>query len=734
MALSTSRLRRTAHPPISYRDESTDDEASNALPTRSSQRLRKTSRRQSSSEDESDTLEKSHAKTANSRGTKSNLSNAARAIRSSRRVRNVANYNEDSGQDSASFEPEVIQYPRPVPKSLRRQRKRPPSNQPAFTKRPFGSFKRRKMNHDNAYEVVRAKDPAVPVAGPGKIPPWQTLPYQILLTILQNASYPFYRDASHDTGSIAWLTNVSLLSKSFRDAAVATILHAPPLFPADRARGLQRLLDAPQETLSTVYRSKVKRFDVEVRNLLIKKSGVDLIALIKQTPLLNALHLYHNHDRVGAVNWAQPSASTGRNWSYPLELFEALDENGIRLKDWTWNGRFPDTKSVLDYMNKIHHRGCVKDVTCLSVLNLAAPGRVKEDEQGTSEDSLTTALDALFSLQELEIKNCSIVNRRVLESLSLQLRHLSIINCGNFNSADLRLYLIERGYQLEDLILNGNQALDLGFAESLESLCPHLRLFQMDLTYSDPTAFHDVDPHYEAVFPGRAMPTWPRTLQTIKIENLRNLDAPDAESFLSSLIAVAPELKDLRKLSINILLQDEGWRERAKLRKTWTPKLKDVFLRQAPPPTPVMSHALRPLAVNATAESSRPSSSHSDSPSPLTTDDSTSATPNKRKSARIAKRELDDLANKALVTTNSTKKKNGGVREVDESDDDDDDDDDDDSHEEIRQRMCSEVTLHIDGQRPADAQFKEDDFLDDERSGDEDWNGRDVEAPSRYAW
>ncbi len=54
--------------------------------------------------------------------------------------------------------------------------------------------------------------------------------------------------------------------------------------------------------------------------------------------------------------------------------------------------------------------------------------------------------------------------------------------------------------------------------------------------------------------------------------------------------------------------------------------------------------------------------------------------------------------------------------------------------EEVRQGMCSRVILHIDGQRPADEQFKETDFLDEEMSGDEDWNGRDVEAPSRYAW
>jgi hypothetical protein len=744
--ISTSRPRRTGHPPVSYRDNSTDDEITNAPSTQSTQttrRRRATGRRQTSSDggsdSDSDSSEEFQARSTRRSRPDAGLNNQPLATRSSRRMKNATNYNEDSDQDFTRVETEISKRVRPVPKTASTRRKRPLPTQ-TISKGPFSAFKRRKINQIDTSQLGKTKSTfATPVIPPGNIPAWQTLPYQILLSILQYASYPFYRDASHDTGSIGWLIGCSTLSKSFHDAAIATLLYSPPLFPADRAHGLQKLLDTPQEILSTSYRNKIKRLDIEVRNLLIKKSGIDLIQFIKQTPLLSALHLYHNYDRVGAVGWAQPAASTGRAYSYPLELFQALDENAIRLKQWSWNGRFPDTKSVLEQMNRMHGRDCLKGLTSLSVSNLAAPGKVKdgkvkdgkvkdwkvkdgkvkEDEKGMPEEFLTTALKMLPYLQELKIQNCSIINNGVLKSMPSHLVQLSIINCGNFNSVDLLSYLTDHGHGLEELILNGNQALDLWFAGSLESLCPRLRVFKMDLTYSDPSAFHDVDPHYEAVFADGVFPTWPRTLQTIKVENLRNLDAEDAERFLGSLIAIAPELKDLRKLCISILLQHDGWRERAQLRQTWMPKLEEIFLRQAPPPAHFIPLSLLPPPFPAMTTSSRPSTSHSNSSSSLTTDDSTAATPNKRKSARIAKRELDGLANEAFQQTKSLRQGKELGR------------DNASGIEGLRQSMCSEVILHIDGQRPADEQFKEADFLDEELSGDEDWNGRDIEAPSR---
>lgn len=43
--------------------------------------------------------------------------------------------------------------------------------------------------------------------------------------------------------------------------------------------------------------------------------------------------------------------------------------------------------------------------------------------------------------------------------------------------------------------------------------------------------------------------------------------------------------------------------------------------------------------------------------------------------------------------------------------------------------------VRIDNLRPTELQFNEQDFLDDELSGDEDWNGNDFDATAAgHAW
>jgi len=83
-----------------------------------------------------------------------------------------------------------------------------------------------------------------------------------------------------------------------------------------------------------------------------------------------------------------------------------------------------------------------------------------------------------------------------------------------------------------------------------------------------------------------------------------------------------------------------------------------------------------------------------------------------------------------------------------EADPDDEDDLGDDTHDDedtatdpdddlagVVQGRCDVVNLVISDQRPAQEQFHEADFLDDEPSGDEDWDGRDRAITSNgYTW
>ena len=53
---------------------------------------------------------------------------------------------------------------------------------------------------------------------------------------------------------------------------------------------------------------------------------------------------------------------------------------------------------------------------------------------------------------------------------------------------------------------------------------------------------------------------------------------------------------------------------------------------------------------------------------------------------------------------------------------------------EVVQGMCEVVEVRIDNLRPTETQVTEADFLDEERSGDEDWDGEDDEGGGEYAW
>jgi len=232
----------------------------------------------------------------------------------------------------------------------------------------------------------------------------------------------------------------------------------------------------------------------------------------------------------------------------------------------------------------------------------------------------------------------------------------------------------------------------------------------VDLTYTDPSSYHDVDPHYAELLPN-GQPTWPASLRVVEFANLRNLDAAEADSFFQSLVDVAPELKDLRRLSLKAILKT-GWRDRARLREKWKMKLETVFLRKlsaprlfdpswsksSPHASPSETAADPPSgsrATNSRAASSGEDSDPADKPSRTITKN--------RKSSRIAQN----------PTASSTGRSTASLGPIQRKGD----------NEEYVHGMVDEVILRLDDQRPAEEQWNEGDFLDSEPQSDEDWDG-----------
>ncbi|KIW99421.1 uncharacterized protein Z518_11409 [Rhinocladiella mackenziei CBS 650.93] len=614
----------------------------------------------------------------------------------SRAVRRVQTYRESSDEEIQQSSEEVLDSsseespPQRMARmrgstqdamsSNTRKRKAPPTTRPS-TANAFTAYKRQKIRPSdlpskpglNATIITPWHSPK------GQIPPWQQLPYHILVNIMKYAAYPLYEQASRNTPSINWLCSVSVLCRSLHDACMAALLYSPPLYPAWRAHGLIRLLTADPAGLMTDYRKKIHHVDIEVKQLLVKKSGISVDNLISRTPLLQSMRLYSNHDDFRTSIWAQPTAQRF-NWSYPAELFDRLDSNSLVMKSFEWNGRFSNAIGALQTAFSAHCRPAFRRLREVSLLNMTLPEKSTELDVAKAQSLLGGALKELSGLESLSFRNCAILDEATAAMLPTGLQHLEVAHCSRLTSTALEQYLLTGGSTLTTLRLFGNQSMSLGFMANLQSLCPRLQNLEVDMIYIDPTSYRDRDPLYDELLPN-GPPTWPTNLVNVSVENLRQLSAADAEEFFASLVDCSENLPSLKKLNIKAILKDASWRDRAKLRKTWLPKLENVFLNTAEP----------------TNASNRPSKR--------------SSQPSQRQSTRIAnshlkKLSLGDVTDESEVPMPKT-----------------------------TQARCDVVNLVISDQRPSQEQFHEDDFLDDEPSDDGDWNGRDSQPVSTgYAW
>lgn len=572
--------------------------------------------------------------------------------------------------------------------------------------------------------------------GSGVIPPWQRLPYHILFEIFLYASDPLVdeRTASRHS-TVQWLVNVALLCRAFHEPALAALYYSPPLVPAAKGHGLLSLLSKPQESLSTNYANKIKELNVDVETLLLYKSGptlgyFELTSLIERTPQLRTLRLYHKDDCViGLPAWQiQPS-----KWSYPGSLFSSLNERQIRLRSWDWNARFMESERLVPLILRTHREPTFKSLRELRLLHVTSEEPLPEAEEEHSnarEIALAAALKDLPELRRLEFVECSIVNDFLLPRLPSTLTSLTINNCDEVATSNLRPFLASHGQLLRELSLNHNRHLNMSFTVDLARSCPKLEKFKMDISMHDWSSYHDVEPHFKYLLGPTEIPTWPQTLREIELLQLRNWDDITAEAFFTSLIDSAPDLKGLRKLIISAILKI-GWRDRATFREKWISRLESVFLRRSAPPDPNLRSIPRPAAPNAAAPPSTAegtiSGSFTQSDATHTANemrlDSGPSTPSKRKSARLAQRQLSFSLEDPSMATKSRRSSSARARNGI-----------DDAPVKYVQGMCDVVMIRIDNHRPAETQFNENDFLDDELSGDEDWNGHDFDPDGGHAW
>lgn len=346
------------------------------------------------------------------------------------------------------------------------------------------------------------------------------------------------------------------------------------------------------------YRSKVEKLQIEVLQTAaytLAGSGVlDLYGLVFHAPRLVDLEIYHQND-------LSPYRELDETikWNYPPQLFEALAKNvdGVptRLQSWRWSSRMvskhPSPEKDLRRIMEVHQMPSFQGLRKVAFVNYQAPVLPKkitaEFVAPEYEQLVAEAVSHLPNLEHVIFEASSLLNHKLLLSLPNSLRHLDIIACSEITSEDLAEFLVTHGRHLQTLTLDHNQSLSMSFLTVLGSACPHLVSLHMNLTYYNLHAtFKDSEPFFDQLLLENEVPTWPTTLQTLELIQLRKWDVDAAEVFFRSLLDSAGTLPHLRTLVIKAILDTISWRDRGGFRDKWQKAYERVFKRKSTPPNP----------------------------------------------------------------------------------------------------------------------------------------------------
>jgi len=594
--------------------------------------------------------------------------------------------------------------------------------------------------------AVLAADNAEMISQPVEVvPPWQTLPYMVIVAILKFASSPL-----SDDGMVRWLVGTGRTCRAFAEPALTVLYQTPHLPTAGKFYGLAAILAQSPSSTMFKYRPKVECVTIDVGMTAVRP--VDLANVVRHCPRLSELDIRHFKDM-------SPYRQLDDNlrFTYPAELFAnlAADDGSqvIRLKSWRWSQRMMGKDLTLGALKGLHLTPAFHGLRKLTFVNYQRPLLIAKDpddpdvvaEDKRHAENFAGLLQVLPDLIHLVMESSTVVNDHLLPLLPRTLQHLELINCWDVNSDHFSEYLVTHGQMLRELTLHHNQSLSIRFLPVLASACPNLAALRMNLTYYNHHEFyHDSDPFYEHLLTADEVPTWPSSLQVVELENLRQWDRQAAEVFFKSLVDSAAHLPKLRHLAIKAML-DIPWRQRSEMRDKWVRQLKRVFKRPWSNPTPARS--LRVQAAQPAPKST---------PSKKVRGRGSSNTASRRRSGRIASLVSASSSRASSVARGSRRPGDGGFsyREPDSDEDSDTEAGRGKSEAEVHaidapspasstssdegfvQGLCEVVDIRFDNQKPVETQFSMGDFLDsDHANSDDEWTGEDdgMEA-SDYAW
>ncbi|KAF2443398.1 hypothetical protein P171DRAFT_464163 [Karstenula rhodostoma CBS 690.94] len=752
MAADLSRKRKRAH--VSYREPSSDDDFSNSdidNPAPRKRPVRRSTRHQSHEvepQPEPSTSQPPRTHAASPTLARS----AAQRIRRRSGKRTISYREETTDEDSeedgeADYEPEEVV-------AQRKPRSKPASRPPTPRKQPENGSRRtvgpRKRAFGAPLKEKKAPQPvAVHIPTDGHKPDMSSLPYHVLLQIFVYASHPLRDENMHPTPSIAWLIKMAQMCQAFTKPALTALYRNPPIFAIRQNRKkLVHHLITPPAGARQDYQVMVKRLELDATQMSAltdsTSSVADLSSLISSLTTLKEIDIFDPLDRPPY----RERLKRMRRWTYPPELFETLRQTELRLRSWRWHSAY--CVEGLTWIKDIHTDQAFQHLRDVTFVKFNFDEKRKDDATDpTKEELLASAVASLPKLQSLAFESCTAVNGKLLSLLPSTLLSLSITHCIYLTSEAMHAFLSDHGQHLEELVLNHNQSLDLSFLTSLKQDCPRLEVLEMDLNYYSTLAMSsDNEPLYDWLLGLDEVPTWPTTLRIINMEHLRNWGADSATNFFTSLIDSATELPYLRELRI-LAMVDMDWRQRADFRRKWAARFEKVFARRDPAPNP---HLASLRAYREWKASDQETADRNDSLLDLTAEDVQKGIPDREVIADshletdsdsdvplLAKRRNERwnpkrLRSRAKASTNYDETSENENEEADADTQHTEDTEADDEEPTVVQGRCHTVMCRIDNLRPREEMFHEADFLDEERSGDEEWDEDRDDVEEGYAW
>lgn len=501
--------------------------------------------------------------------------------------------------------------------------------------------------------------------------------------------------------SVKWLVNAATTCKAFTEPALSVLYYSPPVLGPGHIRMLTSLLQDISDQSTLPYRNKIKFIEIYFVGLWPLRSKFSEVAhLASHCPQLKGIQLGMQSVDPKRNDHYRPWPSRYFHEAIP-NIVQRLQEANIALEEWNWNYSLDelclDFPIVRSLQMTAPLTGLVS-VTFSNAMFAEVKYHVKDEERDAL--ALADALESLPLLKRLQFYYSDFVPT-ALKVVEQELESLTVISCANVKAQDVEDFIIRKGHSLEDLILKHNKQLNLAFLSDLSDACPSLRTLDIDLLYFNSYwTCSDASPEYSSLLDPSSPPTWPESLQRIELLHLRKWDLNAAETFFSSLAEHGPRLKRLRHLKIKASLDDAGWRDRSTFRGKWVTKLEEIFSRKM-----TSNEHEKELAGTKVAKQQ---------------------TPARKPTVRRASQRLnytetssDDESpaeaknQNARQTTRGTREKGSNAQKPTAGSNN------------LVQGECDVVEIAIDNLRPMEDQLRESDFLDEELSGDGDWNERD---------